>query len=84
MLYRVNFEPRTIPAQGFGTGNCFGPSEVCALPCCVEEDKQSINDIILLATPGEAKAKAMPGRLYIHIKRIIIINQFCVIFEYSE
>ena len=28
----------------------------------------------LLPTPGEAKAKAMPGRLYIHTK-IIIINR---------
>ena len=27
-----------------------------------------------LPTPGEAKAKAMPGRLYTHTKIIIIIN----------
>ena len=31
-------------------------------------------EIIILPTPGEAKAKAMPGRLYIHTKTIIIIT----------
>ena len=25
-------------------------------------------EILILPTPGEAKAKAMPGRLYIHTK----------------
>ena len=32
---------------------------------------------------AKAKAKAMPGRLYIHTG-IINNNQFCVLFEFSQ
>ena len=40
---------------------------------------------LFLPTPGEAKAKAMPGRLYTHTKiNNNNKNHFCVLFEFSQ
>ena len=40
---------------------------------CKTQDKSKHGLDQILPTPGDAKAKAMPGRLYIHTK--IIINK---------
>jgi hypothetical protein len=42
------------------------------------DDLKNIYILSILPIPGEAKAKAMPGWLYIHTINIIITRQECL------